>query len=452
MGLGNHFTLVITADSVSVARAGRIPLIQAVTPASWSDSQTRRYASTAEVLVDWDDDTPEALAAGAMFGANPRPKEIMISRATLPPTQVYRIDVLDVRDSFTYQLKVKGVGVTATTVSYTSDADATTAEIAAGLVTALNLVVGNNYIATGADTPVTVTGDAAGDWFSIESVDVTALGVRQTHVDPGAATDLAAALLEDDEFYFVYTLANSEPYATAVATWAQSNRKFYWCQSEDTRDLGTSSGTNGLGDILAAAGRTYVASDYHPAPNEMAIASLLGNIAPRTPGSYTAKFKKRPGVTALRLTSTQRANLVARYMNFYEKVTATNSITSEGTTTAGPADIRGFIDNVIFLDWQENDMASQLFGDVAGADKVERTDEGLTVVENAMWGSLGRGVANRGIAKLTADQNDGIPSPNVVVPPVAEMDDLLPRGVRASFSFKLAGAVHSGEVTGAVVL
>lgn len=455
--LSNHFDIVVTADSVSVARAGRIPLILAVTAAPFSDSLIRRYNSQSAVLVDWAATTPEARAAAAAFGQNPRPKEIMIARSTLPPTIVYQIDVLSVRSSFKYQLKVKGEGgVVDTTAEDTSDSSATNDEIVALLVTKLNAVSGKNYTAAATGSVgsqvVTVTATAARDWFSIESVDVTALGVRMIHVDPGVATDLAAALLENDEWYWLYTLANSEPYATAAAAWAQSNRKLYFVQSSDTRDLGTSTGTNGLLDILKAAGRTYVAGDYHPASDQMAMAALLGNLAPRVPGSYTAKFKKRAGITGLTFTATQRANLVARYANFYEKVTATVTITSEGTTSAGPSDIRGFIDNVVFLDWLENDMGSQIFGDVASQDKVPRTNAGMTVIENSMWGSLGRGVAVGGIAELTADQNDGIPSPNVVIPDIADMDDLLPRGVRASASFKLAGAIHSGDIGLAVVL
>lgn len=453
--LSNHVNLVITADSVSVARAGfGIPLVLSAT-ASFPE-RVRRYSSQAEVLVDFPTtNDPTALATAAMFGQSPHPSEVMVGRSALKPTQVYVITVLAVTNARAYAVNVKGKGVTTTSVSITSDADATNDEIVAALVTAINAISPNVYTAAatgGAGSQVvTITADNPGDWFSLEVVDPTALSIRQTHVDPGVATDLAAILLENDEWYWLYTLYNSEPYATAAAAWAQSNRKFYVVQSEDTRDLGTSTGTAGLADYMKAAGRTYVSADYHPAPNQMAGAALIGNIAPRTPGTWTAKFKRRAGISATTLTPTQRANLVARYCNFYETVAGV-SITAEGTTSAGPSSIRGFIDNVVSLDWLENDMASGIFGALASADKILRTDEGMTVIESEMRGSLRRAIAQDVIVELSADENEGVATPSVSIPLISTMTDLLPRGVRATFGCKLAGAVHDADINGVVVL
>lgn len=455
MGIPDHVNLVITADSVSVARAGfKLPMVLTYTAPGGFLTRTKKYNKQAEVLVDFTADDPTALATGAIFGQNPRPPQVIVGRGTLPPTVVWVISVSAVTNSRVYAVNIKGKGVTATTATFTSDASALNDEIVAGLVTQINLVAGNNYLAAatgaGGSQVVTITADNPGNWFSVEVVDVTALSARMTHVDPGVATDLAAILLENDEWYWMYTTYNSEPFATAAATWAQSNRKLYVAQSSDTRDLGTSSGTNGMLDILGAAGRSYVASDYHPAPNQMSGAALIGNIAARTPGSYTAKFKRRTGVTPIKFTATERSNLVARKANFYEAVSGVN-ITSEGTTTIGPSDVRGFIDNVVALDAIENDIASGVFGAMAGADKIPRTNPGMIIIENQIDAGLRRGIANGTVAELSSEQVGG-PSPRVEIPDVSTMDDLLPRGVRASFNFKLAGAIHHADINGVVVL
>lgn len=451
----NYVNMVITADSVGVQREGFGTMLIPSATATFPE-RARVYTSTAEIIADgFAADSPEVLAAGAAFGQNPHVPEVMIGRCALPPTQVWQVDVLNVLSSTLYALNVDGEGVTASTASDTSDSSADNDEIVALLVTKLNAVVGKNYTAAATGSVgsqvVTVTATAAGDWFVLESVDPTKLGVRQVHVDPGIATDMAAILLENDDFYWVYSLFNSEPYVTALATWCQSNRKLYVAQSNDTRDLGTSTDTAGVLDVLGAAGRTYCVGDWHHDLAQMAGAALVGNIGARTPGTYTALGKRRAGVTATRLTPTQRANLVARNACFYESAKGV-SLTANGTTTAGPSDLRGFIDNVVFLDWLEDDMGSAIFGAIAGADKIDRTDEGLVVIENEIEGSLRRGIANRGIAVLSPDDVGG-PSPQVSIPKVADMADLLPRGVRASFSFKLAGAVHEvNPVNGVVVL
>jgi hypothetical protein len=264
------------------------------------------------------------------------------------------------------------------------------------------------------------------------------------------ADDLAAILLENDQWYWLYTLYNSEDYVSAAAVWAQANRKLYVADSNDSRDLGTSTGTAGTLDVLAAAGYTYVAGDYHPSPVDFAGAALIGNIAPRTPGSWTALGKRRAGVTPVKLTPTQITNLNARNANYYITKAGVN-ITVEGTTAVGPSDLRGFIDNVVSLDALEDDAKKSIFGTIMGAAKIPRTDAGMVQLQNALSGALQRGVASGIIAELSED-DDGGPSPLIEVPLISEMDDLLPRGVRMSFSFKLAGAVHSSIVTGVVIL
>jgi hypothetical protein len=537
MALADHVDIVITADSLSIARAGfGVPLIPGYS--ATFPERYREYTRLAEVDVDFEDDSPEYLAAEAMFAQSPRPSRILIGRGTLKPTLRYVIDAATPANSTLYEIDVEGEGVTAETADYTSDAAATQSEIHNGLVSALNAVVGKNYTAafaalvnpddvftaaasnictavahglvtgdgpfqittsaadqpdglllatnywiirldddtfsfattlalalagtavdiidagTGVHTlvdtvstvrpsdPFTVTGDAAGDWFGLE-VNPNLLDIRMNHADPGIATDLAAILAVTTDFYWVYTLFNSEAYVAAAGAWCQSNRKVYVADSCDTRDLATATGSNGTGDVAATSARHYVSTDYHPSPQQFAAAGLIGNIAPRPIGSWTAKFKRRVGIDPVTLTPTQRANLVARHMNFYEPQSGVN-ITSNGTTTAGPSDVRGFIDNVVNLDWVESEMAARVFGTLAGAAKIPRDDAGMVLIENDMDAVLDEAV-RRTIAK--AD-----PAPQTDIPLVSEMDDLLPRGVRTAFGFELAGAIHNASITGVVVL
>jgi hypothetical protein len=290
--------------------------------------------------------------------------------------------------------------------------------------------------------PFVVTGDNVVDWFSLESPDVTGLSIAQTHDDPGVADDLAAIQLENDGWYALYTLFNSAAYLDAAAAWIQTHKKIYGADSSASEDItATSTGTAGPLDELAEAGYSRTAGFYHPSPAAMAGAAWLGNCLPREPGSETWKFRRLAGVSPVRLTATQRTNLIARNANSYETVAGVN-ITFEGTLAGGDL---VYVDVQRGLDWLEDDMAKGVFGALAGASKIPYTDAGIAVIEAEVRASIQRGVG-RGV--LASD-----PAPVVTVPRVADVAtiDKTQRILRdVKFSATLAGAVHGVDIIGVV--
>lgn len=437
--LDNHVSLLITQDSVGIARAGFGVPMHLSYSAAWAE-RIRFYTSLAEVASDFPTTTsPEYLAAQAFFSQSPRPSRIAIGRGALPPTLVYTLSVSAVRHSHTYQVRVKGQGVTETLAEYTSDADATDAEIATGLVAAINAVVGNNYIAAGTASPFTVTADTAGAWFSLEVLDPTALEIAQTNADPGIATDLAAIALADSSWYALHTAFNSNAIVLAAAAWVESNKKIYVVDVNETDAITTAAGNSDTLDDLATLERARTMGAYHPDPSAMFAAAWMGRVLPLEPGSETWKFKRLSGIAAVTLTSTQRSNLVARNANSYETVAGIN-ITFEGTTADGD-----FLDVTRGLDWLEDDMAKGVFGALAGADKIPYTDAGVAVIEAEVRASLDRAV----VRQILADN----PAPVVTVPLVADVsttDKALRLLPDVKFTGTLAGAIHKVNITGVV--
>lgn len=437
--LSNHVTITITQDSVGIARAGfGVPLILSATAAF--AERSREYSSLAEVAVDFATTTSaEYLAAQALFSQARRPTKIRIGRSALKPTQVYTI-VPAVANSTVYKINVKGKGVTATQASYTSDGSATLADIVAGLTTALNAVVGKNYTAVDtASTSIVVTGTAAGDWFSLELVDVTQFtSIGQTHADPGVATDLAAIALENNDWYSLITLYNSNAYVIAAAGWVESNKKIYLAEVSENQAITTSVGNSDTLDDLHTALRVRTMGCYHPDPAAMFAAAWAGRVLPLDPGAVTWKFKTLSGPAAVTLTSTQRANLVARKANSYETVAGVN-ITFEGTASDGE-----FFDVVRNDDWLEDDMSKGVFGVLAANDIVPFTDEGVALIEAEVRASLER-AETRGV--LAAGWT-------VTVPAVADVDSddkaarLLPD---VKFDGTRAGAIHKVSPISGVV-
>ncbi len=532
MSLSNHVSLTITQDSVGVARAGfGVPLILSAT-AAWAE-RVRFYSSLSEVDDDFAAGTPEYRAASAIFSQSPHPEQIAIGRSALPPTQKYTI-AATARNSHAYSISVELDDNTDATATYTSDSSATLAEIHNGLLTALNAVAANNYIAAfaplvfsditfqgeadddtltfgaahGLETgdgpvrvsgaglptglsagvdywvvktsatvlklatslanalagtvidlttdgsaaqtladvagtvsptlPFTVTADAAGDWFSLQ-VEPADLDIAQTHADPGIATDLADIQTEDDSWYFLVTLYNSNAYVLAAAAWIQTQKKMYLVAVNESDAVQTAAGNSDTLDDLETLEYSRVAGWYHPNPSQFLDAAIIGRCAPLDPGSETWKFKSLSGVTATTLTSTQRSRLIARNANFYQTVAGV-SITQEGTTSDGD-----FIDVQRFIDWLEDDMTASVFEALAGANKIAYTDAGVAVIEAEIRGSLRRGIARGGIAED--------PAPVITVPLVADVSSgnkalrLLPD---VKFTCTLAGAIHKVTITGVV--
>jgi len=135
----------------------------------------------------------------------------------------------------------------------------------------------------------------------------------------------------------------------------------------------------------------------------------------------------------------QRANLMSRNANVYETV-AGLSIMSYGTTADGD-----FMDVQRMIDWQNDDMATAVFGAIVAADKISFEDDDMIAIEAEMIGSLARGVASGGLASD--------PAPVVRIPKVATVStaNKLARTLAgAKWNANLASAIHKVNMSGVV--
>ncbi len=323
--------------------------------------------------------------------------------------------------------------------------------ICAQLVQGLNAVVGNNYLAaqvTGAgetDT-ITVTGDAAGSWFSVEVADVSLMKIAQTHVEPATtfATDIAAIANENDDWYALYTFYNSEPCVKAAAAAIEPLKKLYFAdlsQSETVTLAAAGTGSSDCADDLATLEYDRTIANYHPSPASMSGAAWLGTRLHTDPGSETWKFAAPSGVLPVTLTATHKINLRAKNCNVLQSIGGTSRFW-DGKVVSGE-----FIDVVRGLDWLENDMQVSVYNALAGALKVPFTDAGIALIQNEVLGSLGRGIAQ---GLLAAN-----PKPVCTVP-LATAVSTANKGIRTlpdvKFSATLAGAIHKITITGVVSL
>lgn len=441
MALSDYVTVAITQTSAGPTLPGfGVPLIPSYT-ATWTE-RTRVYNNLAAVAVDFPVTTsPEYRAAQAIFAQNPAPPTIMIGRMANKPTKTLSLSAITptTQPSYTYTLQVRGQGFADQNVTFTSDPTPTDAEWAAGIVTALNAVAGKNYTAAGAASPVTITGTAAGGWFSVEVINPNDMKISETEADAGIAADLTAITAENPNWYGFGNTFNSKLIGVAAATYIEANNRLFICQSQDTNTIITAVGNAELIDTIKTNAYARTAGFYHPYPSVFADFALLGKCLPFTPGSETWKFKTLAGVPTFPLTATHRTNITARNGNSYELVAGIN-LTFDGKVGSG-----NYVDVTRGLDSLTSDMQSSVFGTLAGAPKVPYTDPGVAMIETAVRGALKR-ATDRGILSNN-------PAFTVTVPLVANVSagDKTTRTLNnVFFTGKLAGAVHSANIQGVV--
>lgn len=312
----------------------------------------------------------------------------------------------------------------------------------------LNATVGANYSAvqSGASgsTTLTVTALAAGNWFSIAINDPALLSNKETHVDPGIATDLTAILNANPGWYGLYTTFNSQPCVTATSAWVESNTRIYLPDVPETLALTTTGGTGGSADTLDALrtlGYARTLASYHQSPANMLGAAWLGRMLPLDPGSATFKFKTLTGVAFTVFTTTQRNNLLSRNGNGYENV-AGLSTTFEGTSSDGE-----YLDAIVGDDWVTTDMQVRILTVMAAANKTEFEDTGIARVEAAVRATLKEAVRRKIYAAS--------PRPQVTVPLAANVSTA-DKSTRTLPDIKWtatrSGAIHKTKVQGTVSL
>lgn len=437
--LDNHVLVSISQDAVRVRKAEfGVPLL--LSPNATFAERVRTYEDVDGVEDDgFATDSPEYLFAQALFGEDPTVEKFKIGRCANKPTQVYTIIPTE-QDSHVYSFEVIGEGITTETVTFTSDSSASLAEVVAGITTALNSVTGKNYTAVDTtSTSVVVTGTAAGDWFSIEPLDLANIEITQTHADPGIAADLSAIETYDGAWYTLCTLYNSNAMVLAADAWIATRKKIYVFDCNETDALNTAAGNSDTLDDIATLTRTRTAGIFNPGPANMNAARWCGSRLAKVPGSATWAATQLTGLAAVSLTTTQRTNLMARNANIYEEV-AGLSIMSYGTTADGD-----YIDVQRFIDWQDDDMSTAVFAAIVAADKIGMTDEDLVAIEAEIRGSLARGVEAGGLASD--------PAPSVAVPLVASLStaDKLARLLAGTkWAATLRGAVHKVNIAGNV--
>jgi hypothetical protein len=392
-------------------------------------ARTRRSPSSP---TDFATTTPEYLAAREMLAQTPRPKQVKVGRLVNKPTPVWTLTPNAVNNAV-YKFKVDG-----TEYSITADSTATAAEI----VTALKGAISVADLVEGGTTTLTLTGNAAGVFHSIESTTspIENLKIAMTHTTSNISDDLDAIALEDNDWYAIINLFNSTADAAAIATWAQSNQKVFVCQTQETDVISLASGsdTTSIAYSLKNSNRTRTMLVYHGNNGAFLGAAIAGRCLPTDPGTETWAFKPislTAGVSTL--TSTHRTNLRAKKCGFF------NAIGGVGATfdgkTSGSSDT--YMDVIRLNDETTVRIQEALVNLALSVDKIPYTNKGIFRVVSAIKAVLEHQEKKGAIAAGWAVQ-----APDIADVSTADKTTRTLNNVK--YDYVVTGAIQSMNVSG----
>lgn len=425
MSLDSLITLNISLQTSAPAQAGfGVPLVIGNSQAFAPDLIRTYDAVTAltDMLADGFVATDlEYLAVSKLAGQRPRPTSIKVARRTNVVTQALVFTVPDAIEGKVYTVTING-----TDYSVTGDATPTVAEIGGAI---------EDLITAAAITDLTATDNADGT-FDIDMANGTMVAVAFSNVelnddtaDANFATDIAAVINVDNDWYDLHNTCQSAASVTAAAAWAETQAKIHGFTSGDA-DV-PAVGASDIASVLQALGYTRTYAMYSDAPAAFPDAAWAGKQLPTDPGSTTWKFKQLTGVAAPTLTATEKGVLDGKNVNYINDINGI-SYTTEGVMVGGQ-----FIDVTRGVDWWGARLQERIFALFLNNPKIPGTDAGINIIRAAIEAQNAEAIAEG----VFADD----PAPVTTMPKQADRS-AADKAVRALtgvvVNATLAGAIH----------
>lgn len=175
------------------------------------------------------------------------------------------------------------------------------------------------------------------------------------------------------------------------------------------------------------------------------VAALVGEIAGRTAGSFTYKNLALSGVAAQEITVSE-LNAIHTKGGITYVAKAGDNVTSEGKVAGGE-----YIDIIDCEDYIIQQLTYKTQKVLNNADKVPYDNNGIALLESVAYDVL-QGAYNNG---MIADNEDGTPAYSVsyaLREDTSETDRANRTYLGGSFTFALAGAIHTVEITGSITV
>lgn len=419
----------ITRETRSIQRASfAIPCFVA-SHVQFSE-RAKEYNSIDEVTDDGFATTSAVYKAAAKyFSQEVAVDKIIIGRrqvqvATLTPT---------VANSAVYSFKLNG-----TTISFTSDADATATEIVTGLQGAITSAGITDPVDSGTTTLILTLG--AADGFTVTDLSANLTMALTTSTEAwGDALD--AVRDENNEWYCVSIDSRLEADFLTVAAYiealkATSPKLFVF--SSSAAGVKTSS-TSDIFSQMKALNYEHTSYIWKGDDTGYPECALVGRFAPEQAGSNTWEQKTLIGTTVDNLTSGEANYILGKNGSTYERVGGYDVV------IGGKVAFGEFCDVIIFVDYLKARLQENTWFLLVNTRKIGYTAAGVAAVEGAVRQTLAEGIQVGGLASD--------PEPVVTVPNVLSLSSaqrasrVLPN---VTFTARLAGAIRAINISGTV--
>jgi hypothetical protein len=429
-------SVTITAETLTPDQANfGTPLIAGYFPTTVFAERVREYASTAEMIADGFGANDPIVRAASRVIQNPKVETFKVGRRALPAQQSIELTANNTTEGFVVRVTVVEQDGTSTAISRTNGGAETPTTIAAALAPLIDALTGVTAVA--AVGVITCTPTTANDLIDYRAI--AGLAVQDATPDPGIATDLAAIFAEDADWYGLGLDSNSKTEVAAAAAWAEAQTILFGATSADEEVLDDTAGNIAETLNAAAYDRTYLL--WNRAVLSYAAIAWMGDRFPSDPGSSTWKFKQLSGITRDTLSTTQISNLESNQANYYVARAGIN-ITCQGTLASGR-----FIDITRTIDALVNAIQVDTFTLIVNQPKLPYTNASVSLIKAELRGTL-REFQDTGAL-------DPETEPVITAPLVQDVSDV-DRGNRLlpdiNFSARLAGAIHSVQITGVLAI
>lgn len=437
MALSDIVNVSISANTSSPTQPGFGTALIAGYHTAWVD-RVRSYTGLDAMVSDgFTANSPEYKAASAIFSQNPRPERLKVGRRALPMTQVVTLTVNTAVAGEVLRVTLTNAAGVATTYTRTIPGASSVSAEATALAALIDAHANVAAVAVGA--VITCTTGTAGLLIAYSAWSA-GLTFADTSADPGLATDLAAIVALDDDWYALTLTTCSKTEILAGAAWTEARDKIMSVHSCDGVIIDSAVTTDVASTMVTSAyARTHLMYNGH-ATQDFTGAAMLGDRLPDAPGSDTWHLKTLNGVSTDVLTDTQQNNALTKRCNIYIALAGLN-VSRGGISPAGE-----YLDVVRFRDWLKATMQTRVYALFANAKKVPFTDAGGDMIRAVMLGVLSAGVRAGGLVEG---------STTVIIPlvsTISSVDKAARHFSGITFSGQLAGAIHKATLTGTLSL
>lgn len=350
--------------------------------------RTRTYSDTASLISDgFSSGSNIYKMVNAMLAGPFKPTSVIVGRRDLTTY----VSSFTVANNTVYTIGVSvntGASIFHKTYSYTSDSDATAAEIASALQVLIEADADiNAFVSASVATDTLVVSPTSGGLVSVGGI-TTNIATTETSGE-SATVGITAVEADNPQFFFLTSDAHDDTATTELAAWSESNKRLY-VTSNQSSDIWTSSTSDILSTLGNASYNNTMLIALETADIEFPEAAMVGAWAGTQPGSSSPNAKILTGVTPTSLSRTEVDFINNKNGNAYVLRGGLGYLQFGRMVSGRFASVtRGSL-------WLEARLEEAVFAEISRLSnsglKIPYTDSGVAIITSIMGGVLDEAV------------------------------------------------------------